>query len=169
MKTKRFSAILLVVSFLLVVSSFFVGNAGAQSTVIATVTVQNIALSVTDGTIAYGIIPANTSRSTCTTEANELQTVTNTGNVSATFNIRGTNSANWTLAATPGADQYVHRYLNTTCSTFSGGTPLTLTNQNLATSVAPLGTTPLNLQVTAPNPSTVFTAQNVDVIVQATL
>ena len=97
----------------------------------------------------------------------DLQTVTNDGNIAETFNIKGQNSANWTLAGTVGSDQYKHEFKNATCSTFSAGTALTTSYQALATNVAASGTTNLNLQITTPNPSTVYTQQSVDIIVQA--
>jgi hypothetical protein len=142
----------------------------STATVAATVTVQNIALTVADGTVAYGTIPSNTTRSTCSGELNDAQTVTNTGNVSENFLIRGQNSANWTLASTAGSNQYVHKALNGACTTFPGtGTiTLTTTNQTLATGIAPNGTATLNLQVNTPNPSTVFTQQSVDATLTAT-
>jgi len=141
--------------------------AGSTATVTATVTVQNISLTVADGAVAYGTLAANTSKSTCTSELNDAQIITNDGNVAENFNVKGQNSANWTLAATPGTDQYVHKFVTSTCSTFTGGTTLTTSYQTAYTNVAVNATTTLNLQITTPNPSTVFTQQNVDVMLQA--
>lgn len=141
--------------------------AAGTATITATVTVQNISLSVADGSVAYGTLPANTSKSTCTSELNDAQIITNDGNVAETFNIRGVNTTNWTLASTPGTDQYVHKFLNASCSTFTGGTALTTSDQTLATNIAANATTTLNLQITTPNPSTVFTEQNPNVILTA--
>ncbi len=126
-----------------------------------------VSITVSDGVISYGTIPANSTKSTCSTELNDAQTVTNNGNVTENFNIRGQNSANWTLAGSVGTDQYVHKFLNGSCSTFSGGTALTTTDQTLATGVAVSGTATLNLQINTPNPSTVYTQQSVDVIITA--
>jgi hypothetical protein len=134
------------------------------ATITATVTVQNISLSVSDGSITYGTIPANSSKSTC--DLNDTQTVTNNGNVAETFNIKGQNSANWTLAATNGTDQYVHKFATSSCP-WTSGTALTTSYQTMQTNVAVNGTVTLNLQITTPNPSTVFTEQSVDVTVQA--
>jgi len=134
---------------------------------ITTAAATVISVSVSDGAITYGTIPANSTKSTCTSELNDAQTVTNNGNVTENFLIKGQNSANWTLAATAGSDQYVHKFLNGTCSTFSGGTALTTTDQNFATGIAPNGTATLNLQINTPNPSTVYTQQSVDVTITA--
>jgi|GEM_PF-2182553 len=126
-----------------------------------------VSVSVSDGKVAYGIIPADTSKSTCTSELNDAQTVTNDGNVTENFNIRGQNSANWTLASTAGNDQYVHSFATSTCSTWPGGTALTTSDQTLATGVAPGSNITLNLQIHTPTSSSVYTQQSVDVIITA--
>jgi hypothetical protein len=132
-----------------------------------TTVVATVSVSVSDGAISYGTIPANSTKSTCTSELNDAQTVTNDGNVTENFLIKGQNSANWTLAATAGSNQYVHKFLNGACSTFSGGTALTTSDQNFATGISPSGTATLNLQMNTPNPSTVYTQQSVDVTITA--
>jgi len=142
-------------------------QAANTATIAATVTVQNISLSVADGSIAYGTLASNSTKSTCTSELNDLQVITNDGNVAETFNIKGQNSTNWTLGATAGTDTYVHKFVTSTCATFSGGTALTTSYATAVTNVAPNATSSLNLQITTPNPSTVFTQQNVDVSLQA--
>jgi len=138
--------------------------AANTATVTATVTVQNISLTVSDGSITYGTIAQNSSKSTC--DLSDTQTVTNNGNVAETFNIKGQNSANWTLAATAGSDQYVHKFATSSCP-WTSGTALTTSYQTMATNVAVNATTTLNLQITTPNPSTVYTQQSVDVTVEA--
>jgi hypothetical protein len=132
-----------------------------------TTVAATVSVSVSDGAISYGILPANSTKSTCTSELNDAQTVTNDGNVTENFLIRGQNSANWTLAATAGSNQYVHKFLNGSCSTFSGGTALTTTDQSFVTGISPNGTTTLNLQINTPSQSTVYTQQSVDVTITA--
>jgi hypothetical protein len=134
---------------------------------IITASATIISVSVSDGAVAYGTLPLNTSKSTCTSELNDAQIVTNNGNVTENFLIRGQNSANWTLAATPGTDQYVHKFLNGTCSTFSGGTTLTTSDQTFATGIPPNGTAILNLQITTPTATNYFTQQSVNVTITA--
>ncbi len=126
-----------------------------------------VSVTVSDGAVAYGILQNNTSKNTCSTELNDAQIVTNNGNITENFNIRGQNSANWTLASTTASDKYVHQFKNGTCATFSGGTPLTISDQAFATGIAANGTTTLNLQITTPNPSTVYTQQSADVTITA--
>ncbi len=142
--------------------------AASTGNVAATVTTQNISVTVTDGTVSYGTLDSNTSKSTIAADLNDLQTATNDGNVNEDLNIRGQNSANWTLAAASGSDQYVHRFCMATCgSPPVNFTALTTNYQSLATGKTPAGTQTFDLQITTPNPSTVFTQQSVDVTVQA--
>lgn len=148
--------------------AYSVAFASTTATVAATVTVQNISVSVSDGSVAYGTLGQNTTQDTCTGQLNDLQTVTNNGNVNEDFAIKGQDSSNWTLAATAGSDQYVQKFKNGACATFSDGTALTTSNQSLATGIASSETASLNLQINTPNPSTVFTQQSVDVTITAT-
>lgn len=155
----------LTIGFVLVGMQFALSANTAN--VAATVMVQNISLSVADGSVAYGTLASNTTKSTCTSELSDLQIITNDGNIAETFNIKGQNSANWTLAATAASDQYVHKFATSTCATFSGGTALTTSYATAQSNVAASATSSLNLQITTPNPSTVFTQQSVDVGLQA--
>jgi len=143
-------------------------DAADSATVNATVTAQNISVSVASGTIAYGILPVNTSKSTIAADLDALQTATNTGNVAEDLNIKGANSAAWTLAAAPGAEQYTHKFCTTTCTTPpTNFTALTTNYQTLGTNIATSGTKTFDLQITTPTSTADFTPQNVDVIVQA--
>ena len=150
----------------LIVSSLI--QAADTATVTATVTVQNVSLSVSDGSITYGTLAQNSSKSTC--DLSDTQTVTNNGNVAETFNIKGQNSANWTLGTTPGTNVYVHKFSTSTCGSINWNTAPTLatsTYATMATNVATSSNVTLNLQITTPNPSSVYSQQSVDVIVEA--
>jgi len=143
-------------------------DAADTGTVNATVTAQNISVSVADGTVAYGVLAVNSSKSTTTTDLNDLQTATNGGNVAENFNIKGSNSAAWTLAATPGAEQYTHKFCTTSCTTPpTNYTALTTNYQTLGTAIATSGTKTFDLQITTPTSTATYTAQTVDVTVQA--
>ena len=146
--------------------SFLEVKAADTASVAATVTVQNISVSVADGTVAYGILAVNTSAGT---NPADLQTATNNGNITEAFNIKGQNSANWTLGAAAGADTYVHKFCTATCGTPpTNYTALTTSYQTLGTGVAVSGTKTFDLYITTPTSSTNFTQQSVDVTVQAT-
>jgi len=125
----------------------------------------------TDGTVAYGTMDNNDTRSTIASDLNDMQTIRNDGNVTETFNIRGQNSVNWTLASSAGADQYVHRFCNDTdndCSTPpTNYTALTTNYQTLDTGIGVSGTVDFQLQINTPNPSSVGTQQSVNIKIQA--
>ncbi len=135
------------------------------ATITATVTVQNISVSVSDGSVNYGTIPLNTSKNTC--DLNDTQIVTNDGNVAENFNIRGSNSTNWTLGTTPGTDIYVHKFSTSTCPVSWGGVALTTSYQTMATNIAASSNVPLNLQITTPSNTSYFNQQSLSVTVQA--
>ncbi|KKR05981.1 MAG: hypothetical protein UT34_C0001G0021 [candidate division WS6 bacterium GW2011_GWF2_39_15] len=142
--------------------------AADTATVAATVTVQNISVTVSDGTVAYGTLAVNTTKSTIAADLNDLQTATNNGNITEDFNIRGQNSTAWTLGATAAADQYIHRFCTATCGTPpTNYTALTTSYQTLGTAVATSGTKTFDLQINTPTSSSSFASQAVDVIVQA--
>jgi hypothetical protein len=127
-----------------------------------------VSITISDGVVSYGTVAVNTSRNTCTGGLNDAQTVTNNGNVAEDFTIKGSNSANWTLGASAGSNQYMHEFKNGSCSTFTGGTALTTTDQTFATNIAASGTATLNLQLTSPSSTTSYVQQSVNVTVTAT-
>lgn len=141
--------------------------AATSATVAATITVQNVSVTVSDGSVAYGTLSASAAKDTTSTGTDDSQTATNNGNVTQDLNIRGQNSANWTLAGTIGADQYKQEFCTTTCDSTPSWTALTTSNQTLQASLAASGTKVFDLKITAPSSSTSFVQQSVDVIVQA--
>lgn len=146
------------------------GLAATTGNVAATVTTQNISVAISDGSVSYGTLAPSASRSTTAADLNDTQTATNDGNVAEDFNLRGQNSANWTLAGTAGADQYVHQFCVASCTTPpTNYTALTTNYQQIANSKAPAGTQLFDLRITTPSSSTVYTQQSVDVTVQAVI
>ena len=147
-------------------------QATPQGTVSATVTAQNVSISVTSGTVAYGIMAANTHRSTIAADLNQTQTVTNTGNVDIDININSADSTDWTLAATTGADQYTHMFCHTSCGTpptnFTAlpAGPSYATFQEDVTSVTS-NTRNLDLRLSTPTSTTEFGEQSMTVTLQA--
>jgi hypothetical protein len=159
---------LVILSALFVLVTASAVRAASTASVAATVTLQNISISVGDGSISYGTIAANTSKSTITSDLNDTQVATNNGNVTEKINIKGMNSSAWTLAGSPGVDQYVHKYCTTSCSTPpTNFTALTTNYQTAAATVSASGTVSIDLQLTTPTSSTVFTQQAVDLTVMA--
>lgn len=161
---------LLFLIFVLIFSVAGMVSAANTGTVAATITAQNISLSLSDGTITYGTLGANASADTTSGGLNDSQTVTNNGNVNETIGLKGTSSANWIIAGTTGTDQYKHEFCTQvqTCDTVPTWTPLTTSYADITTGLAPAGTYWFDLKITTPNPSTAFTQQQVDVYVLAT-
>ncbi len=162
---KTFLFSFLAVTFLLTAQVY----ATDQATVTATVTLQNVSLTVDDGTINYGTLALNSS--TGTVALSETQTITNAGNVNVDVLIKGQNSANWNLAGASGSNEYVHRFCNATASSCATAptnySALTTNNQNFSLALTPAGTVNLDLYLTTPSVSTHFIQQNVDVTLVA--
>jgi len=135
----------------------------------------NVSVSVSDGIVSYGTIPANSSKSTLPGELNDMQTATNDGNVVENFNIKGQDATGggctWTLASSNGPDQYVHQFCNDTdfdCSSPpTNYTALSTSYQSLDIGVPVSGTVDFQLRIITPNPSSCYGEQSVDVIIQA--
>lgn len=137
-------------------------TAATESGVAATVTVENIAVSVSDGTVEYGTLGVNTQANTVT--LTETQTATNDGNVNADLAIRGeASTGSWTLAGAAGNEQYKHEFSTDGGSTY---TPLTTSNQDLALGVSASANQTFDLQITTPTVTTDFSEQTANVTVQ---
>lgn len=88
--------------------------AATTATVTATVTAQNVAVSISDGSVAYGTLSLNASSGT---NGSDTQTVTNDGNVAEDFTIKGQDSATWTLDSVNSTqDHYIHMFCTATVS-----------------------------------------------------
>lgn len=167
MKSKKLITVALILLIVFPLVAFKKIMAANSATVAATVTLQNVSVTVSNGTIAYGTLSVGTSKSTIATDLNNTQVITNNGNVAEDINIKGQNSANWTLAASPAADTYTQKFCTASCTVFTNYTALTTNYQTLATDVGATGTKNLDLQLLTPTSSSVFTSQSVDVSIQA--
>lgn len=148
---------------------FFAYSAFAQDTdtVTATVTATNLAVSVTDGSIAFGSVALNTATSTHGTA--QTQTVTNDGS-NAVLNVKSSNATNgttWTLGLTPGVDTFRLGVSTTTGSSYSN---LSAADVYLTASstFASLTSGPVDFQFTTPTVSTDFVQKSVTITVQVT-
>jgi hypothetical protein len=169
-------SVVLILAFILISSFVFVKSlrAANSGSVTATVTAQQIAITVAPGTVTYGTLALSGSANT-TGVANQTQTATNTGNVAETFNIKGADSSGgWVLAGTIGSEQYKHEF----CVTGTGTPPdlcdatpswvaLTTSDQELVNEVAKDGTQKFDLKVTVPSSTTQSGSQNVNVTITA--
>jgi hypothetical protein len=146
-------------------------QAASSDSITATVTVQNVSVSLDQASFGYGSMQANTSSSTLGLWGGAGIVATNDGNLTEDFDIYGANTGGWTLAGSAGADAYVHQFCNDTdnnCSTPpTNYTAMTTSPQTLKNNIGTSGTVAFQLRITTPNPSTVFTEQSASVTVQA--
>ncbi|QQR65051.1 hypothetical protein IPH92_00515 [Candidatus Kaiserbacteria bacterium] len=165
----RHQLFFIVVSMLSIAIVFGGMNAFAQSTdtVTATVTATNLAVSVSDGTIAFGSVALNTATTTVGTA--QTQTVSNDGSA-AVLNVKSSNATNgtlWTLGTSPGSDIFKLEVSTTTGSTYgtlqatdvyltASSTFASLTNQNV------------DFRFTTPTVSTDFVQKSLTITVQVT-
>jgi len=145
---------------------------GADTAVVnATVTAQKISVSVSDGQITYGTMALESWKSTLPGELNDKQTATNDGNVTENFKIKGQNSSAWTLASTPGNDQYTHQFCNNTDNDCSNPptnySPLSTDYQTLKEGVVKDGTVEFHLRLGTPTATSSYDEQTVNVTVMA--
>lgn len=138
---------------IVVLTAMVVGAAALAAdtgSVSATVTAAVIAVTVSDGAVAYGTVA--TTADTTASGVNDTQTITNTGSVNEDFEIKGQNSTGnvWTLAGAAGSATYAHKTCIATCDATPSWTAMTTSYADLDTGKAPTATTALDLQVTVP-------------------
>ncbi len=136
-------------------------------TVTATVTATNLAISVSDGSIAFGSVALNTATSTHGT--GQSQTASNDGS-NAVLNVKSsdaTNGTSWTLGTTTGSNQFTLEVSTTTGSSYSllQDTDVYLT---ASSSFLSLTSGPLDFRFTTPTVSTDFVQKSLTITVQVT-
>lgn len=143
--------------------------AATTGSVTATVTAAVVAVTVSDGNVAY--LTVSTTANTTSSGVNDTQVITNTGTVNEDFEIKGQNSTGqvWTLGAAPGNAIYAHDTCVATCDATPTWTPLTASYTDRATNKAPSATTDLDLRVSVPtsNPGTGEATLPVDILASA--
>lgn len=154
--------------------------ASSTGTVAATVTPQNISVSVTDGAVAYGTLSLSSSKDTTSGGVNDSQTATNDGNVAEDFNITSSNATGgtaWTLAATIGSDQYKHSFCTAgsgspdPCDAGPSWTAITTAGgyQALGSNIASSGTKKFDLKIDTPSSVSDYVQKSITVTVQAVI
>ncbi len=136
-------------------------------TVTATVTATNLAVSVTDGSIAFGSVALNTATSTVGTA--QTQTVSNDGS-NAALNVKSSNATNgtsWTLGTNPGSDIFKLEVSTTTGSTY-GTLQATDVYLTASSTFASLTNQAVDFRFTTPTVSTDFVEKSVTITVQVT-
>ena len=141
-------------------------RAATTAAVNATVTAVNLAISVADGSIAYGSV--NLSTATTTAGNGETQVVTNDGSTMK-LNVKSsdaTTGTTWTLASTIGSNQFKHEFSTTTGATWTV-MPDNATYVTAKPSVAVSGTVDFDFRLTAPSGSADYQQKSITITVQA--
>ncbi len=144
-------------------------HALAQSTdtVTATVTATNLAVSVTDGSVAFGSVALNTATSTVGTA--QTQVVSNDGS-NATLNVKSSNASNgtaWTLGTASGSDIFKLEVSTTTGATY-GTLQATDVYLTASSTFGSLTSQNVDFRFTTPTVSTDFVEKSVTITVQVT-
>ncbi|KKW09588.1 MAG: hypothetical protein UY47_C0010G0007 [Parcubacteria group bacterium GW2011_GWB1_49_7] len=139
-----------------------------EVTVAATVTATNLAVSVADGSIAFGSVALNTATTTVTA-GNDTQTVTNDGS-DAALNVKSSNATGgttWTLGTSAGSDIFKLEVSTTTGSTYMT-LQATDTYLTASSSMTSLLDQDLDFRFTTPTASTDFVEKSLTITVQVT-
>ena len=158
-----------VMGFAVLVSLFVWQMAGAASTatVSATITANNLAVSVADGSIAFGSVALNTA--TTTAGNSDTQTVTNDGS-DAVLNVKSGNATGgttWTLGTSAGSDIFKLEVSTTTGSTYMT-LQATDTYLTASSTFASLEGQDIDFRFTTPTVSTDFVQKSLTITLQVT-
>src|SRR3989344_2422067 len=142
-------------------------RAASTATVAATVTATNLAVSVSDGSIAFGSVALNTA--TTTAGNGETQTATNDGS-NAQLNVKSGNATGgttWTLGTSPASNVFKLEVSTTTGSTYMT-LQATDTYLTASTTFSSLSNGNLDFRFTTPTGSTDFVQKSLTITVQVT-
>lgn len=159
MKTLIFASIAALVMAGFAVAA--VSQAADSVTITATSNFEIIALEVADGSVNYGALGPGEVKDTM--QLNDMQTITNTGNVMENFLIRGKDSQNWRLSFNQGIDEYVHSYSKDGVTFIS----VTKNDSTIRQGVQPGESQPLHLRIKGPTQSTTSAPQDVSMTLTA--
>lgn len=165
--TAKMTVLLLSLCLLAFFSVYNIVKAADTATVGATVSAVNLAVSVSDGNIAFGSVALNTA--TTTAGGAETQTVTNDGS-DATLNVKSSNATNgttWTLGTSPGSDIFRLELSTTTGSTYVTF-QATDTYLTASSTFASLSNQNVDFRFTTPTISTDFVQKSLTLTVQVT-
>lgn len=132
-----------------------------------------VSVSVSDGNVSYGTLATGSSQDTTSGGLDDTQTASNDGTTAEDFNIKGQDSANWTLAGSPGADQYQQQFCTAgsgspdPCDATPAWTTLSTSYQSLGSNIAANSDKRFDLKLLMPTSSASKAQQSVDVTIQA--
>ena len=141
-----------------------VAQGADTDTVTATVTAELITITVTDGSVDYGVLSINTSKE------DNSQVVTNNSNVAVDLEVKSSDAVgghDWDLAAAAAADAYTHEFApdGSSWTTFNVDNN---TYASLKTNVAVSGVQDLDLKIGTPTSVTDNEEKTITVTVLAT-
>ena len=143
-------------------------RAADTAAVSATVTATNLAVSVSDGSIAFGSVALNTATTTAG-GTGQTQTVSNDGS-NAVLNVKSGNATGgttWTLGTSPGSNIFKLEVSTTTGSTYMTF-QATDTYLTASSSSASLTSGAFDFRFTTPTVSTDFVQKSLSITVQVT-
>lgn len=142
-------------------------RAADTDTVAATVRATHLAVSVSDGIIAFGSMPLNTASTTV--GSGETQTVSNDGS-DAVLNVKSSNATGgvtWTLGTSPGSNIFQMEVSTTSGSTYTTF-QATDTYLTASSSFASLTDGDVDFRITTPTVSSDFVEKSVTLTLQVT-
>ena len=163
--------IALVIVLLLAVGLPAPAFAATEGGVSITVTAKFISLTVSDGNVTYGVMDLSATQNT--TNLGDTQVVTNNGNVNEKFEVKSSDAidsgggTDWTLGGAPGTNVCKYEW-SPGASTWYVFATDTYHATPLASSVAPVGSANLDLQLTTPSEVTDGNSKTITVTVLAT-
>jgi len=188
-KSRKIVGVALVLALALAALIPAAAFADTEGTVSCSVSGKLIALTVTDGSTAFGTLDLSTTKNSALYDdpnntdgltPAQTQTITNTGTVAEDFNMKTSNaigSTNWTIAAAAGSEEFTYAYL-VSDTAYDGGAAIgSFTKWAAADSyvadagganVAASGVKYLELEIGMPTSTTDGVEKTITVTVQAT-
>ncbi|MCR4330803.1 MAG: hypothetical protein NUV49_02900 [Patescibacteria group bacterium] len=145
----------------------YIARAADTATVAATVTATNLAISVSDGSIAFGSVALNTA--TTTAGNSDTQVASNDGSA-AVLNVKTSNATGgttWTLGTSAGSDIFKLEVSTTTGSTYMTF-QATDTYLTASSTFASLQDQNLDFRLTTPTASSDFVEKSLTITAQVT-
>lgn len=170
-RNKLFSLVLILISLFYFKFLVDAVRAGTTDTIAATVTAQNITVSVDRASVGFGVIGVGTTMATNSSGVNETSTAHNDGNTTEKFNIMAGNSTNWTLNSIAAGSTYAMQFCVAADCDASPTWSMVGIDPAYATLNASIGaglTQPFDLLMMAPTSTSNYDQQSITVTIQAT-
>lgn len=146
-----------------------VALADPEKIITATISPTLVSLTIDISTVDYGAVPLGTIDRAPLSDPKV--SVIHNGNVNEDFKIRGSNAVSnitWTLAVTPGSNQYVHKYgMAIPPAIPDSFTPMTVSNGDFATDLAPSESRNLKLRISTPTSTSSYSQLTTSVYLTA--